>query len=134
MTDLGANSYVCSLGGGDPADAPGYTAMYEEQPFNGMFHRNVPITHESIMDGTSNTIGIGERASMFSPVGWAGVIPEARTVFSPWMASRRGQEVGVTSRPPITATTVHVRTGGPNARTGSPGAFGQTIKVVVISS
>ncbi len=123
ITDLGANSYVGCLGGGNPEDAPNYTAMYEEQPFNGMFHRNTPVTHESIMDGTSNTIGIGERASMFSPVGWAGVIPEARTVFSPWMATRRGQEVGVTSRPPITASTVHVRTGGPNARTGSPGGF-----------
>jgi prepilin-type N-terminal cleavage/methylation domain-containing protein len=123
ITDLGANSYVGCLGGADPADAPGYTAMYEEQPFNGMFHRNEAVTHESILDGTSNTIGIGERASMFAPVGWAGVIPESRTVFSPWMAGRRGQEVGVTARPPITVSTVHIRSGGPNARTGSPGGF-----------
>jgi prepilin-type N-terminal cleavage/methylation domain-containing protein len=123
VTDLAANSYVACLGGGNPSNAPGYTAMYEEQPFNGMFHRNTPVTHAAILDGTSNTIGIGERASMFSPVGWAGVIPEARTVFSPWMAGRRQQEVGATSRPPITAVTVHVRTGGPNARNGSPGGF-----------
>ena len=123
INDLAAISYVSCLGGGNPSDAPGYTAMYEEQPFNGMFHRNEPVTFSAITDGTSATIGIGERSSMFSPVGWAGVIPNARTVFSPLIAAKRNQIVGATSRPPITATTVHVRTGGPNAPTGSPGGF-----------
>jgi len=123
INDLAAISYVSCLGGGNPSDAPGYTAMYEEQPFNGMFHRNEPVTFSAITDGTSATIGIGERSSMFSPVGWAGVIPNARTVFSPLIAAKRNQIVGATSRPPITATTIHVRTGGPNAPTGSPGGF-----------
>ncbi len=36
ITDLAHTSYVASLGGGDPANVPGYSAMYEEQPFNGM--------------------------------------------------------------------------------------------------
>jgi len=123
VNDLAANSYVGCLGGGDPANAPAYTARYEEQPFNGMFHRNESIMMSGITDGTSSTIGIGERSSMFSPVGWAGVIPTARTVFSSAIAARRNQAVGVTSRPPLTMTTVHVRTGGPNAPTGSPGGF-----------
>ncbi len=123
IDDLAAVSYVGSLGGGNPADAPGYTAMYEEQPFNGIFHRNLPVTHAAILDGSSNTIGLGERSSMFSPVGWAGVIPNSRTVFSPRIAGQRNQDVGFTSRPAITAAAVHVRTGGPNARTGSPGGF-----------
>ena len=123
ISDIAHTSYVGCLGGGDPANAPGYTAMYEEQPFNGMFHRNVGVRHAGISDGTSNTIGLGERASMFTPNGWAGVIPTAQTVFSPWIAQSRGQVVGQTGRPAITMATVHVRTGGPNAPTGSPGGF-----------
>ncbi|MFN7292463.1 MAG: DUF1559 domain-containing protein [Pirellula sp.] len=123
LTDLAHTSYVACLGGGDPANAPAYTAMYEEQPFNGMFHRNVGVRHAQITDGTSNTIGIGERASMFAPNGWAGVIPTAQTVFSPRIAASRGQVVGQTVRPAITMATVHVRTGGPNAPIGSPGGF-----------
>lgn len=123
INDLASSSYTCSLGGGNPADAPGYTAMYEQQPFNGMFHRNKALRHSDILDGTSNTIGMGERASMFAPNGWAGVIPTAQTVFSPEIAGQRGQIVGATARPAITMGAVHVRTGGPNAPTGSPGGF-----------
>jgi len=123
INDLAVCSYVGCLGGGDPANAPNYTAMYEQLPFNGMFHRNTAIRVADITDGTSNTIGLGERMSRFSPNGWAGVIPGAATVFSPEEAARRGQAVGVTARPPITQVSVHVRSGGPNAPTGSPGGF-----------
>lgn len=123
INDLAHSSYIGCLGGGNPANAPGYSAIYEEQPFNGMFHRNVAIRHADISDGTSNTIGLGERASMFAPNGWAGVIPNAQTVFSTRIAQNRGQVVGQTARPAITMATVHVRSGGPNAPTGSPGGF-----------
>ncbi|MFN7730347.1 MAG: DUF1559 domain-containing protein [Pirellula sp.] len=123
IRDLAHTSYIGCLGGGNPANAPGYTALYEETPFNGMFHRNYGVKHAHITDGTSQTIGLGERASMFAPNGWAGVIPEAQTVFSSNVARTRGQSVGHTARPAITMATVHVRTGGPNAPTGSPGGF-----------
>jgi len=126
VNDLAATSYVGLLGGADPTgNGPtgSYLARYEETPFNGMFHRNKAIRHRDILDGTSNTIGMGERSSMFSPNGWAGVIPGGQTVFSQDIAGQRGQIVGDTVRPAITMVTVHVRSGGPNAPTGSPGGF-----------
>jgi prepilin-type N-terminal cleavage/methylation domain-containing protein len=121
VSDLASISYVGCVGGGNPA-ASGYTALYEQQPFNGMFHRNSKVRMSDITDGTSNTLGIGERASMHTPNGWAGVVPLGWLVFSPQEAARRGQAVGATARPAITMIGVHVRSTGPSPDS-SPGGF-----------
>jgi len=123
VTDLASCSYAGCLGGGNPADAPAYTAMYEQSPFNGMFHRNRAVRVADISDGLSNTIGVGERMSAFSPNGWAGVVPGGATVYSAEHAVKLGQAVGATTRPAITQLSVHCRSSGPNAPTASPGSF-----------
>lgn len=125
ISDLAPTSYVACLGSGNSADhGKGiYSAAYEEPNFNGMFHRNRGVRIKEVTDGTSNTIGLGERMSRFSPNGWAGVIPGAQTVYSEEHSQRLGQAVGATARPAITTVAVHVRSGGPNAPTSSPGGF-----------
>lgn len=50
-------------------------------------------------------------------------IVSSRPTMHSMFAAQRGQEVGDTVRPAVTMTTVHVRSGGPNSPTGSPGGF-----------
>lgn len=124
VDDLAPVSYVGCLAGAD-SQSSGYQGRYEEPGFNGMFHRGSNIGVSDILDGTSNTIGIGERASMFAPNGWAGVIPGAVTYHSDDIVQQRGLS-GPQLRPAITMSAVHVRSsgpGGPGSKSGSPGGF-----------
>jgi hypothetical protein len=72
------NSYVGSLGGGFAGNPDPLCGCYEWQPFNGVFHRNSKIRIASITDGTSQTIGVGERNSGFVLSIWAGDVPAWR--------------------------------------------------------
>jgi len=112
MTQAAVCSYVGSLG----------TLRYEEQPFNGVFHRNSQIRFSEITDGLSKTIGVGERMSRHTRSSWVGVVPGQELVYAQESPQYRANELSFNFRPAITAALVHVRSSTPSI-TGSPGGF-----------
>ncbi len=105
-------SYAGSLG----------TLMYEQQPFTGIFHRNSKIRLANITDGTSKTIGIGERMSRHTRSSWVGVVPGQELVYAQESPQYRAGEPSFNWRPAITSLLVHVRSSAPSLQ-GSPGGF-----------
>lgn len=112
MAQVAVCSYAGCLG----------TKSYEEQPFDGVFHRNSRIRLSEISDGTTKTIAIGERMSRHTQSGWAGVTPSQIMVYAPESPRYNAANPGFNSRPAITATLVHVRSSAPSTQ-GSPGGF-----------
>jgi type II secretory pathway pseudopilin PulG len=106
------SSYAACLG----------TLAYEEQPFTGVFHRNSRVRLTDITDGTSLTIGIGERISRHTESSWVGVVPGAELVYAPTAARYNPAQPSFQFRPAVTAVLVHVRSSAPSVQ-GSPGGF-----------
>ena len=92
--------------------------------FDGMFFRNSAVRVEEIADGSSNTIGVGERMSQFCESSWLGTIPGAEAVFSArWVAKMGYAGRGVNYRPANLLITTHIRSGKPNQLNNSPSGF-----------
>jgi len=113
LTQAAVCSYAGSLG----------TLAYEEQPFNGVFHRNSAIRFSNITDGLSKTIGIGERMSRHTRSSWVGVVPEQELVFAAESPRFRPAEPSFNWRPAITSILVHVKSNAPSPQASSPGGF-----------
>jgi prepilin-type N-terminal cleavage/methylation domain-containing protein/prepilin-type processing-associated H-X9-DG protein len=118
LANLAPSSYVGVLGGGNKNNPDSLCGCYEWQPFNGTFHRNSRVRIADVTDGTSNTVGIGERDNRFVTSSWVGLLPGAEVIYNP------DHDTGCQNfRPAITAVVVHSRQYTVNSPNASPAAF-----------
>ncbi len=66
--EAATNSYAACLGATDG------TFYLAPESGNGMFFRSSKLKVTDIADGTTNTLGVGERAAWFTQTPWAGVV------------------------------------------------------------
>jgi prepilin-type processing-associated H-X9-DG protein len=125
VTGVASTSYVGSLGGAKVGGDPLY-GCYEHQPFNGIFHRNVSVRVADITDGTSTTVGVGERHSGFVRSAWAGIVPGQEVVYNFDMnptPDNPALPACQNWRPTLVAVVAHSRQSSFNDATGSMGQF-----------
>src|SRR5438128_530821 len=82
VTEAALCSYVGVLGGGNAANPDPDYGCYEYQPFNGVFQRNSHVRIADITDGTTMTIGAGERNSGFVQSSWVGGVPSSEVIYN----------------------------------------------------
>ncbi|MFY7952912.1 MAG: DUF1559 domain-containing protein, partial [Armatimonadaceae bacterium] len=109
LTTLPVSSYVACIGSGD------HELIASDPQFNGVFFRNSRVRVEDITDGSSQTVGFGERMSRVCESTWMGIIPGAEAVHSPEWASRNGlPHRSQNYRPANVLVTGHLRGSLPN--------------------
>jgi prepilin-type N-terminal cleavage/methylation domain-containing protein len=119
LANLPVSSYVACIGSGD------HELIGSDPQFNGVFFRNSRVRVEDITDGSSQTVGFGERMSRVCESTWLGVIPGAEAVHSVEWVGRMGlPHRSHNYRPANVLVTAHLRGSLPNqASTASPSAF-----------
>jgi prepilin-type N-terminal cleavage/methylation domain-containing protein len=74
ICDAATNSYAACYGDWGPV---------LETPGSGMFYRNSQVCFRNIIDGSSNTLAVGERAALFTQTPWAGAVSGGSCVTTP---------------------------------------------------
>jgi hypothetical protein len=76
LADAATNSYAACYG-------LGQFLQFQPEEGNGIFYRNSRTQVAHILDGTSNTLAIGERAALFTQTPWAGVMSDGSARVTP---------------------------------------------------
>ncbi|HEU5118956.1 MAG TPA: DUF1559 domain-containing protein, partial [Isosphaeraceae bacterium] len=75
VSDLAPGQYIASAGQFEVADSPANN--------NGVFYRNSAIGLSQILDGSSQTLMVGERSRNVADATWVGAIPRAQVCTKP---------------------------------------------------
>ncbi len=112
VMDAATNSYAACHGIGPDIDD-------ELDNGNGMFYRNSHVRATDVLDGTSNTIAVGERASAFVKAPWAGAASFGTTRITPGAPTSNAGAI----EEPATQVLAHVAIHSINDPNGDPEDF-----------
>jgi prepilin-type N-terminal cleavage/methylation domain-containing protein len=76
LADAATNSYAACYG-------LGQFLQFQPEEGNGIFYRNSRTRVADVLDGTSNTLAIGERAALFTQTPWAGAMSDGSARVTP---------------------------------------------------